>query len=147
MYFSIHCTSKFRFADIRLCGGPRCPLSTGITSSSLPQALQVLGFMPSIVSAICTQSILAIRLFIDESELPKPDLSRLLTNPYEGLDSEDVEIIEQQKNIEVFKSYLETDESNKWNFLCSDNLDGTEKMFDTLNELYNKKARNTVCSK
>jgi hypothetical protein len=27
MCLPIHCTSKFRLADIRLCGGPRCPLS------------------------------------------------------------------------------------------------------------------------
>jgi integrase/recombinase XerD len=27
MYLPLHCASKFRLADIRLCGGPRCPLS------------------------------------------------------------------------------------------------------------------------
>lgn len=90
---------------------------------------------------------LTVRLFIDESELPKPDFNRLLTNPYEGLNSEDIEILEQQKNVDFLKGYLETDESNKWNFLCCDNLDGTEKMFDTLNELYNKKVHNTIYSK
>ncbi len=90
---------------------------------------------------------LKIRLFLDESELPKPDLNRLKTNPYQGMDTQDIEILEQKKNIDYFKEYIKTDESNKWNFVCLDNLKSSQEMFDTLIELYKEKVHNTIYSK
>ena len=83
---------------------------------------------------------LTVRLFIDESTMESPNLSNLLTNPYKGMDSDDIEIVERKKSIAQMKEFIETEEDNSWHFLCTDNLKGEAILFTTLIELYDKKV-------
>jgi len=81
-----------------------------------------------------------VRLFMDESVLPEPDLNRLLTNPYEGMkDMTEVEIFERKKSVDSMKKYINEPENLKWNFLSVDVLnESKQEMFKTAHELFQK---------
>ena len=87
-----------------------------------------------------------IRLFIDEnrSNLDQPDLNRLKTNPYEGMDSVDIEIYERQKSVDYMKKYITEFESYHWNFLCLDHASSDQKLYDTVENLHNEKVHNKL---
>lgn len=59
------------------------------------------------------------------SPLPKPNFNRLMENPYKGMDLNDIEILEQQKNIDFLKKYItDTFDYNDYNFYCENQTTG-----------------------
>jgi hypothetical protein len=54
----------------------------------------------------------------NNTPLPEPDLKRLLENPYKGLSTADIELLEKKKNLKYYKEYIsepETNESTEYN--------------------------------
>lgn len=85
-----------------------------------------------------------IRLFIDESKtsLPQPDLNRLLTNPYEGMDSVEIEIHERQKSVDYMKRYISESENYCWNYLCVNHSNNHQKLYESMDNLFNEIVHN-----
>ena len=86
------------------------------------------------------------RLFMDENSVDQPDFNRLLTNPYKGMDSTEIEIYERKKTVDYMKEFIREKERLKWNYLSIDNSNKTEELHNTIIELYNKKVHNKELS-
>ena len=57
------------------------------------------------------------------SALPKPDFNKLFESPYKGMDLLEIEILEQQKNIEFLKKYInDTFNFYDYNFYCQSQI-------------------------
>ncbi|NQX85121.1 MAG: hypothetical protein HRT67_04350 [Flavobacteriaceae bacterium] len=89
-------------------------------------------------------SKISVRLFMDENSVDQPDFNRLLTNPYKGMDSTEIEIYERKKTVDYMKKFISEKESLKWNYLSFDNTDKSQELYNTILELYNKKVHNRV---
>lgn len=91
---------------------------------------------------------LTIRLVIDESSMPEPDINRLLINPYKGMNSIEIEIYERKRSIDYMKKFInDDDEKNTWNFWCLDNLSDEETLHKTMDEFYSRKVHNFLFNK
>ena len=73
----------------------------------------------------------------NNSPLPNPDFNRLKENPYKGMDLLDIEIVEEQKNIDFFKKYIQDNfRFEDYIFSCQNKLtDKSLGEFDSIKEL------------
>jgi hypothetical protein len=89
-------------------------------------------------------SKISARLFMDENSTDQPDFNRLLTNPYKGMDSTEIEIYETKKTVDYMKRFISEKERLQWNYLSIDKSNETQELHNTIQELYNKKVQ-TQC--
>ena len=92
-------------------------------------------------------SKISARLFMDENSVDQPDFNRLLTNPYKGMDSTEIEIYERKKTVDYMKRFISEKERLQWNYLSIDKSNETQELHNTILELYNKKVHNIVYKK
>ncbi len=73
----------------------------------------------------------------NNSPLPNPDFNRLKENPYKGMDLLEIEIVEEQKNIDFFKKYIQDSfRFEDYIFSCQNKLtDKSLGEFNTIKEL------------
>jgi len=89
-------------------------------------------------------SKISARLFMDESSTDQPDFNRLLTNPYKGMDSTEIEIYERKKTVDYMKRFISEKERLQWNYLSFDKSNENQELHNTIQELYNRKVHNRV---
>ncbi|MEI6866090.1 hypothetical protein [Flavicella sp.] len=87
-------------------------------------------------------SKISTRLFMDEDSIDQPDFNRLLTNPYKGMDSTEIEIYERKKTVDYMKKFINESERLKWNYLSVNDSDKTQELHNNISQLYNKKVHN-----
>lgn len=49
----------------------------------------------------------------NNTPLPDPDLKRLLVNPYKGMSSADIELLEKKRDLKYYKEYISKPETNE----------------------------------
>jgi hypothetical protein len=91
-------------------------------------------------------SKISARLFMDESSTDQPDFNRLLTDPYKGMDSTDIEIYERKKTVDYMKRFISEKERLQWNYLSFDKSNENQELHNTIQELYNKKVHKQLGS-
>lgn len=75
---------------------------------------------------------LKVRLMLDDSNLDKPIFRE---------EPADSEVLTLQKNIKYFKEYIDSEQNQKWNFVCLDKLSDSQEVFETVSDLYDYKIR------
>ncbi len=76
----------------------------------------------------------------NDSPMPNPDFNRLKKNPYKGMDLLDIELVEEQKNIDFFKKYIQDNfRFEDYVFSCQYKLtDESFGEFDTIEKIFDQ---------